>query len=213
MGKGIEKIIDTKDGKIIYQKIPNGYITFFKIIYIKFNEENKPEKRLQFSMWDDFQFEGAPKEYDLLDLEKLDFDIEKENILYEPIKRLLGKDKEFILDDDATWGINNKIMKITENKDNIKVEFINNGKGQEEQEKWDRYKVFIKNIIFDGRSKLDDICDNSTKKRLRNLFLNLRNTIAGKEELEDIILEDKIYYLDENMLFTIIPELKECNRI
>lgn len=214
MGKGIEKRIDTKNGKIIYQKLPNGYITFFKITYINFNKDNNPEKRLQFSMWDDFQFEGAPKEYDLLDLEKIDFDIEKENILYEPIKRFLGEDKEFILDDDATCGINNKIMKISENKNNIKVEFINNGKGQEEQAKYDRYKIFIKNIIFDGRSKLDDARrDNSTKKRLRNLFLDLRNTIAGKEELEDIIMENEIHYFDENMLFEIIPELKECKRI
>ncbi len=208
----MEKIIDTKNGKIVYQKLKNGYITFFKITYIIFNEENKPEKRLQFSMWDDFQFEGAPKEYDLFDLERMDFCIEKENILYEPIKRFLGEDKEFLLDDDATWGINNKIMKMTENKDNIKIEFINNGKGQEEQTKLDRYKIFIKNIIFDGRSKLDDIPDNSTKKRLRNLFLDLRSTIAGKEELEDIIMKNDLYYLDENMLFTIIPELKDCVR-
>ena len=34
--------------------------------------------------------------------------------------------------------------------------------------------------------------------------------IAGREELEDIIMENEIYYFDENMLFTIIPELKEC---
>lgn len=210
MEKGIEKRIDTKNGKIIYQKVPNGYITFFKILYIKFNKENKPEKRLQFSMWDDFQFEGAPKEYDLLNLKKIVFDIEKENILYGPIKRFLGKDTEFTLDDDATWGINNKVMKISENKDNIKIEFINNGKGQEDQEKSDRYKIFIKNIIFDGRSKLDDKLDNPTKDKLRNLFLDLRSTIAPKEELENIIMEDKIYYLDENMLFTIIPELKDC---
>lgn len=207
----MEKRIDTKNGKIIYQKIPNGYITFFKIAYIKCDEENNPEKRLQFSMWDDFQFEGSPKTYELFDLEKIDFNIEKENILYEPIKRFLGEDKEFILDDDATWGINNKIMKISENEDNIKIEFINNGKGQEEQSNLDRYKIFIKNIIFDGRSKLDDLHDNPTKDRLRNLFLDLRSTIAGKEELEEIILKDKIYYIDENMLFTIIPELKKCD--
>lgn len=209
----INKVVDIKNGKIIYQKIPNGYITFFKITYIKCDEENNPEKRLQFSMWDDFQFEGAPKEYELFELEKIDFDIEKENILYGPIKRFLGEDKEFVLDDDATWGINNKVMKISEKKDDIKIEFINNGKGQEEQETLDRYKIFIKNIIFDGRSKLDDTLDNPTKERLRNLFLDLRSTIAGKEELEDIILKDKIYYLDENMLFTIIPELKDCKRI
>ena len=69
----MEKRIDTKNGKIIYQKLPNGYITFFKITYINFNKENNPEKRLQFSMRHDFQFERAPKEYNLLDLEKIEF--------------------------------------------------------------------------------------------------------------------------------------------
>ena len=133
MTNRIEKVVDIKNGKIIFRKVPNGYITFFQITYIKVDEENNAKKRLQFSMWDDFQFEGAPREYELFDLEKIDFDIEKENILYGPIKRFLGEDKEFILDDDATWGINNKVMKISENKDDIKIEFINNGKGQEEQ--------------------------------------------------------------------------------
>ena len=65
----MEKRIDTKNGKIIYQKLPNGYITFFKITYININKKNKQEKKLQFSMWDDFQFEGAPREYNLLDFE------------------------------------------------------------------------------------------------------------------------------------------------
>lgn len=36
------------------------------------------------------------------------------------------------------------------------------------------------------------------------------NTITRKEELENIIMKNEIYYLDENMLFTIIPELKDC---
>ena len=211
MENGIFKRIDTKDGKIIYQKNPNGYITFFSITYLKLNKENETEKRLQFSMWDDFQFEGDPKEFNLLDLEKIEFDIEKDNLLFESIKRFLDKDKEFVLDDDATWGINNKIMKITNNEESIKVEFINNGKGQEEQSKLDRYKVFIKNIISDGRSKLDDIPDNPTKGRLRNLFLDLRKTLAGKEELEDIMMKDTIYYFDDKMLFSIIPELKDCD--
>ena len=32
----------------------------------------------------------------------------------------------------------------------------------------------------------------------------------GKEELENIIMENQIHYFDENILFTIIPELKDC---
>lgn len=32
----------------------------------------------------------------------------------------------------------------------------------------------------------------------------------GKEKLENIIMENQIHYFDENILFTIIPELKDC---
>lgn len=39
----------------------------------------------------------------------------------------------------------------------------------------------------------------------------IEKRIAGKEELENIIMKNKIYCFDENMLFTIIPELKDCN--
>lgn len=38
----------------------------------------------------------------------------------------------------------------------------------------------------------------------------IEKRIAGKEELENIIMENKLYCFDENMLFTIIPELKDC---
>lgn len=39
----------------------------------------------------------------------------------------------------------------------------------------------------------------------------IEKRIAGKEELENIIMQNQIYYLDENILFTIIPELRDCD--
>lgn len=36
---------------------------------------------------------------------------------------------------------------------------------------------------------------------------------SSKEELENIIMKDKISNVDEKILFTIIPELKDCKRI
>lgn len=38
----------------------------------------------------------------------------------------------------------------------------------------------------------------------------IEKRIAGREELENIIMENKLYCFDENMLFIIIPELKDC---
>lgn len=38
----------------------------------------------------------------------------------------------------------------------------------------------------------------------------IEKRIAGREELENTIIENKLYCFDENMLFTIIPELKDC---
>ena len=37
-----------------------------------------------------------------------------------------------------------------------------------------------------------------------------RQMEKGKEELENIIMENQIHYFDENIFFTIIPELKDC---
>ena len=36
---------------------------------------------------------------------------------------------------------------------------------------------------------------------------------SSKEELENIIMKDKITNVDEKILFTIIPEFKDCKRI
>ena len=42
-------------------------------------------------------------------------------------------------------------------------------------------------------------------------MLNIKK--SSKEELENIIMKDKISNVDEKILFTIIPELKDCKRI
>lgn len=212
--KEVYKKIELPKGLLKYSEIYNGFIPFFTIQYAKFNEEKEIEKSLKFSMWDDFQFEAFPKDIEELEAETIDFEIEKNNPLYAILKRFLNNNKEFILDDDNTWGINNKIMKISDCKNNesIKVEFINNGEGQEEQWELDRYKIFIKNIIFDGRSKLDTSPrgSNNVKERLRNLFKDIRATFQGKEILESIILDNELRFIDDdNMIFYAIPELKE----
>ena len=70
-------------------------------------------------------------------------------------------------------------------------------------------KFFIKNIVFDGRSKLDQNSLDKTKERLINLFKDIKVQICPKEALEDILTNwefginrlygnDK-YLLEENL--------------
>ena len=41
----------------------------------------------------------------------------------------------------------------------------------------------------------------------------MEKSMEEKEKLEKIIIKDEISNNDENMLFSIIPELKDCKRI
>lgn len=208
--------IEKGKGKIIYIR-NKGYTLFRGIIYGVLNDEGDLIKTISFNMWDDFSFSADTLDYEEYKKDNLKFKIEKENPLYKPLKDFLGEDKEFLLDDDTTKKINQKTMKIEDVENRILITFSNIKEEKELlEDSEEKFKVFIKNIMYDGRSKLDQSIyeeKNDVKKRLMNLICDMECAIAGKEELEDIIMKNEIYYLDENMLFTIIPELKDCKRI
>lgn len=109
-------------------------------------------------------------------------------------------------------GSNEKIMKVMRDKNSIKITFLNNQ--NEEQKKndksFEKYKVFIKNILFDGRSRLDyePYKQLNIKKRLLNLIYDMKVAIAPKEILEKEI--SNALFMDERAIFRIIPELKDC---
>lgn len=216
MGKTSKKI-DVKDGYIVYNKV-RAYVEGTYINYRILNENRKVEKVLSFNMWDDFSFSGTIYNEEKLDkideMKELEFVIDKENLMYNPLKQLLGEEKQFLLDDDNSYETNKKTMQIVAEEENIKVIFKN---GKEEKELFDeKFKVFIKNILHDGRSKLSREKDGDTKGRLINLFKEFDVSLVPKETLEGFIMpefEIGINNLDyyKETIFEIIPELKKAD--
>jgi hypothetical protein len=84
-------------------------------------------------------------------------------------------------------GINKKTMEIRQDENNVKIIFTNN-KSNEERRRDDSgdFYVFIKNIGYDGRSKLD-VPNNNIKERLWNMIHDMKITIDDKEKLEEKI--------------------------
>ena len=209
MTNNIEKVLDIKNGRIFVRESENYSIsTSFR--YFVLDENGKPLKNFDFNMWDDFSFVANKRNLNLEhDLKEIDFVIEKENPMYTPIKKFLNGEKRFVLDDDETYGINQKTMQILDLKENIKIIFRNEIEKQDEYEPiFDKFRVFIKNICYDGRSKLDQNSGDITKERLINLFKDLKVQICPKETLEDILTNwkcgiNRLYGNDKEIVFKI----------
>lgn len=214
MANRIEKVIDTKNGKIMYRE-SDCYSISTSFRYFVLDEKGKPLKNFDFNMWDDFSFAANKRNLHLeQDLTEIEFIIEKENPMYIPIKKFLRGEESFILDDDDTSEINQKTMQILDFKENIKIVFKNEVEKQDEYEAiFDKFRIFIKNILYDGRSKLDQNSGDDTKERLINLFKDLKVQICPKEVLEDILTNwnyglNRLYGNDKEIVFRIIPELQ-----
>lgn len=223
--KDFEKRINTKNGLLIYT-VKNEYSCHHRISYIEFiDKENRVIKQLSFCMWDDFCF-YARKTDEKFDennkLEDIEFDIDKDNPLYTPLKKFLKEDEIFCLDDDDTSEINAQTMQIYNEDETIKIVFRN----ELEKEKiinnsdliLNKHKVFIKNIGFDPRSKLD--VNNPTKDRLFHLFRSFEEELIPKQVIENCVMsyvdldfknmEEKLRKIldPKERIFTIIPELR-----
>lgn len=219
MENRIEKVINIKNGKIICRET-DGYSISTSFRFFVLDENGKPLKNFDFNMWDDFSFAANKRNLNLeKDLKEIEFVIEKENPMYIPIKKFLRDEESFLLDDDDTSEINQKTMQILDLKENIKIVFKNELEKHEEYEAiFDKFRIFIKNICYDGRSKLDQNSGDDTKERLINLFKDLKVQICPKEALEDILINwkyglNRLYGNDKEIVFKIIPELEECKRI
>ena len=91
-------------------------------------------------------------------------------------------DKKFIIDDDETSEILEKYMVIEDVNNNIKIKFVNNLCGEYD---FYRFYVFIKNIVPDPRSKIDDY---KTKIRIVNFLRDCEKVLL--EEYHQITMDE-----------------------
>ena len=141
----------------------------------------------------------------------MNISIDENNPIYKAFDELLKEKDEFIIDDDKTEGLLEKTMKVSKNKNDIKINF-NNSSHQDYN-----LDVNVNGINYDAESKIgNNPRDNDTKMRLMKLFKNLEIIMAPKEKLEDILLpnsESSLRYIDiyKEDIFKIVPEFKELD--
>ena len=168
----MEKIIDlNKENVIVLRKEPSyrGSILSIMNDYLK---NDDLIKGLDLCILDDIIFNAYSEDRNV---NMIDFDININHPFYFCVKHLLNEEKELIIDDDDTHQRLKKYLIIKKADDAYKFIFINNLENKRYID--EKFRVFIKNVNSDIRSK---ITDYSIKGRIIEFF----------KELEEILLED-----------------------
>lgn len=180
------------------------------------DENKQPVKYFDFVMDNDFHFSGHVFDTDLDEIRKmetLDFEIDKDSIIFDELKQFLDNEKSFLLDDDfSIYDTNKKTMEIVDEEDKIRIKF-KNIKEKDDDSVSNRFTVFVKNIFHDGRSKIDQgLSKNDTKERLRSLFASFDKSFDSKDILEEYLMNDTYFnelHKYKDTIFELIPELEE----
>ena len=170
--------------RISIKEVNNIYSSSYEIAEFKNGEI---DKIISFNEWDDYGFEAMCFNSDIDKINNIDFIIKKDNPLYHSLNKFLDTENLIIIDDDTTREINKKAMLFIRNGEEIIVRFSNE-LGQNELEK---FNIFVKNILTDYRSKIDD-GEFDTKDRLYRLFENLREDLCPETLEECPVKSDEI---------------------
>ena len=163
-----KKTIKINDDRILKFYISDGYAQPMYTIMEGFIENDEIKKTYNLSQWDDYGFTAWINNIDK-DIKTISYEFDINHPLYIPLIHLLNYDEELIIDDDDTNELNKKCMRIYNKKDKILVDFINKLEDNNYYSTSEKFHVFIKNIVTDGRSKID--CQyKDTKERLFIFF-------------------------------------------
>ncbi len=193
--------------KLMYQKDSHTYSLREAIL-----GDGKLDKTYCLFKGDDYGFTGwTPSEKQ--DINKISFEFDINHPLYMPLFHLLNYDDELIIDDDDTREFDKKYMYIYRNNNKIYIEFINNLNDNKYATLSDKFNIFIKNVGYDGRSKIDSYFKD-TKERLYVFFNDIDEILANgfyqitteeylvknKENIDDIKKFYKKIYRHTNRL-------------
>jgi len=162
----LERRINISENRILIYNISKGYAKPTYTVAEGFLEDGDVKKTYSLSQWDDYGFSGWTSEND--NVNKISFEFNSSHPLYLPLLHLLNYDDELIIDDDETREENKRYLSIYRKDNKMYVDFIDNVKDSEIDYS-EKFHVFIKNIIYDGRSKIDQTYKD-TKIRLLTFF-------------------------------------------
>lgn len=171
----MEKRIQISDNRILIFNITQGYANPTFTIMEGFLENGDIIKTYSLSRWDDYGLNGWINNDEGVNKVSFEFDIE--HPLFLPLFHLLDYEEELLIDDDDSKEDNKKYLLIHRKKDKIYMDFID--ELEDSFYTGERFHVFIKNIGFDGRSKIDRD-QKDTKERLFAFFSEAYDEIMGK---------------------------------
>lgn len=181
----MKKKIKIDSDNILNISITDGYTQMVTII--KSYRIEHVIKNIRFSIWDDISIKGYTSEHETSTLEFI-FDIG--DPLYFCLNRLLNHNLELFIDDDDICSNRKKYMLVRKENYCIKIIF-ENLLSEEEYDMEDKFRIFIKNIGPDARSKIDDY---SFKCRIIDFLRDCKTTLL--EEYHQITIDEYIETLN-----------------
>ena len=194
----LEKRIQIDANRILIFSVTEGYAKPTFTIMEGFLENGDVIKTYSLSQWDDYGLNGWSNNDEQLD--RISFEFDMNHPLFFPLFHLLDYDDELLIDDDNSKEDNKKYLLVHRKKDKIYMDFID--ELGDDFYTGERFHVFIKNIGFDGRSKIDRD-QKDTKERLFAFFSESYNAIVS--DYHQISFEE---WLLTNRPYEEIPQMK-----
>ncbi len=179
----INKRIEINNKRVLnYRVSKDGYRRIYTISE-GFFENNDIDKTYSFTCGDDFCLNGWSEDESE---NELSFEFDIEHPLYLPLIHLLNGNEKLIIDDDDTNEEYACYLVIQRDHKKILMKFIDNKK-----DSFDKFHVFIKNIVYDLRSKIDQN-NQDTKCRLLRFFDEVHGLL--KNDYYQVSMEEHLLH-------------------
>lgn len=182
----MEKEVKLLDGNTVCLDIDDSYCGHTFRITKRYFKNGEYVKDFCLAMWDDYGFDAWVDDIETLQkATSLYYLIPSYDPLYLCFLEFLGNLNEIIIDSDDVNELNKKTLTIRKKENDI-IELIFENL-LENISACDKFNIFIKNVGFDLRSKID--CFNlDTKERLYKFFENARATLL--EEYHQVTIDE-----------------------
>ena len=147
----------------------------------EFGESGDVKGELYFVEYQDYGFKAY--DFDNWEIEEKEFIFTIDDLIYLPLKHMLKGDESLVIEDDFTREDNIRYVEII-NGDIITVRFVD-----KKDDLIDRLSINIKNIMYDGRSKIDQR-GLDTKDRIWRFYQELYQEFS--KDYHQITIEEHL---------------------
>jgi len=185
----MEKLLNVNESRIIKMDTDESNFECTTSFNEFFLRNGIIEKNYSFHQYYDYNFNVFLS--NKIDDDHITFEYDIDHPLYFAFLHLLSGDDSLLIEDDDTREYNKKYLVITKNDDKILLTFVNK---KDEKIMWEKFNVFIKNTMYDLRSKID-VQELDTKNRLSNFFNEVRDELSHdyhQISIEEYVLKKEL---------------------